>query len=161
MLQFWVSVAAVPISAIIAVVAIIVNARTNARNRRVRAAFDLFNTYYGDEEFGKRRIDLWHTLKELNAARDTNWNFQEWMSSLGTQTPIISKDMFATLNRIIAFYWGLRCMIERKEVDTELVANGFGFNYSSSWDPYRERFYQCAPAAMKGFFEPVPFLRDS
>ncbi len=131
------------------------------RNRKVRAAFDLFNAFYGDEEFAKRRLRLFDHLDNIKKDEAVKWNIEEWRKRVGDkQTNILDETLFGTLNRVVAFYWQIQCLIEKEEVDIQLVSDGLKFNYDNVWNPYRQQFHKDSEH-VREFFPEVKFVKSS
>lgn len=149
---------AILISAAIAVGAIVTNFCINWRNRRIRAALDLYSSY-NSKDFTTSRYQLYQQLNQSLLDQNATWDYEE----LGKQAFLSSDEKLLNnqiaLNQVVAFYNALRHLIFSKEIDEGFVRDKFAYAYSY-WDPFRKRFYEGTCGSAKLLFEPIKFFDD-
>jgi hypothetical protein len=66
------------------------------------------------------------------------------------------------VNRTAAFYMSVRGLIDRAEVDIDMLRSLFGYNYTRYWNCLRKRIRDASSDDMdEGLFEPIDELRIS
>jgi hypothetical protein len=144
---------AILISAAVAAAAIFVNFAINRRNRRVRAAIDLYASYYG-QEFTESRYALFQYLLDRETEPNLKWDFEEWFTAVRAQKDEPAMKMQVALNRVAAFYLAMQQLLHTREIDEQITEQLFRFAYAY-WDHWRKRFYADSPATAKYIFEPI------
>lgn len=155
----FLSPGAILVSAVIALVAILANFSINRRNRRIRAAIDLYTSYYS-QEFSDSRYALFQFLAQKQEEKGLKWDFEEWYTNAREQNDEKSLKMQSVLNRLLAFYLAMRQLLESKEIDKKITARLFRYAYSY-WNPWRARFFAETSEAGKYIFEPISVFKNN
>lgn len=143
----------------VAVIAIIVNRIVNQRNRNISTVMQLTKDFYQDSQFTRDRLKLWGKLEKLPDSDFDYKKFLEWVQN--DQTSLIKIDEVVALNRTAAFYHAVGALIDRREVDMNLLKHFFGYNYNRFWNPYRKKFVENSTISLdQAFFKPIKELEQ-
>ena len=160
---------------------------TTSKNRRINNTYDLHKEFYGIvstqarlgcieylneitekkylnfEYFARNYMEVKYSFhKKLNGLIDKIDGFS-LLDKYKLENDLAKKnmDIYITLNTFATFYSKLRILIEKNEVDKEMIEKMFSYNYNKTWDRIRIKFQENTDNEMsKMLFKEVSLLKD-
>ena len=148
---------------VIGTVALIVNYRTNQRNRKINNTLQLAKDFDQDHSFVTARMFMWE--KFLNLPKK-NYDWEDIVLKIqsednGEELKNITKEDLIALNRVAAFYKMIAGLVSNNEVDIPLLKSLFSYNYNRFWQPVRDKFEAHTNREDKELFVVIPVLEST
>lgn len=145
-----------------ATVAVVVNYRTNQRNRKINNTLQLSKDFDQDYSFIEGRMFMWEKFLELSKS---HYDWEDLIVKYQSETRCpelkdISKEDLIALNRVAAFYKMIAGLVANDEVDIPLLRSLFGYNYNRFWQPLRDKFESNTNRNDRALFVEIPELKE-
>ena len=128
---------------LVASIALIVNFVSHKNNRSINTVIQLNKDFYQNQDFNRDRLNLWAKYKNLEKT-NFKFDFTKILESIqdndnNNDNIKLNANEIIALNRTVAFYYAIRILIKKKQIDIEMVKNLFGYNYVHYWNPIRKK----------------------